>query len=274
MAGLRRHGHVVAVAPWTSAQRQEHSNKGQSLFSGRRHRSRERVYNSPTPAEERRRGHSWFAPENRQESFDSSFGGRSRRARDGDDDELDLHGYTMGTHEPRMRPIRTNAHSHTEAREFGTPVDCQHRSTTADAPSGGGSAGSNPVGGTTLKGLYLLASKPSWVASDHDHLCLGPRSGRISTRLPQLVHRRAQIPIQCGNRRSTAELAALAEDLQPRCRLSRGPPFPREGPVPLIGQILTVGNSGFGAIGSAAWKGAGVSRLSCLFGVGCAVMVS
>jgi hypothetical protein len=86
-----------------------------------------------------------------QESFGSGLGGRSRRARDGDDDELDLHGYTTGTHEPRKRPIRTNADSHTEAREFGTPVDCQRRSTTADAPSGGGSAGSNPVGGTTLQ---------------------------------------------------------------------------------------------------------------------------
>ena len=75
-------------------------------------------------------------------------GGRSLRAREGDDDELDLHGYTTGTHQPRKRPIRTNADSHTEAREFGTPVDCQRRSTTADAPSGGGSAGSNPVGGT------------------------------------------------------------------------------------------------------------------------------
>ena len=72
------------------------------------------------------------------ESFGSSLGGRSRRARDGDDDELDLHGYTTGTHEPRKRPIRTNADSHTEAREFGTSVDCQRRSTTADAPSGGG----------------------------------------------------------------------------------------------------------------------------------------
>ena len=30
------------------------------------------------------------------------------------------HGYTTGTHEPRKRPIRTNAESHTEAREFGT----------------------------------------------------------------------------------------------------------------------------------------------------------
>ena len=27
--------------------------------------------------------------------------------------ELDLHGYTTGTHEPRKRPIRTGAHSHT-----------------------------------------------------------------------------------------------------------------------------------------------------------------
>ena len=70
--------------------------------------------------------------------------------------------------------------------------------------------------GTTPKVPYLLASKPSRVASDHDHLCLGPRSGGISTRPQQLVHRRALIPIQCGNRRSTAELAPLADDLQPR----------------------------------------------------------
>src|SRR6185437_1007225 len=78
-----------------------------------------------------------------QESFGSVLGRQDRRARNRDDDELDLHGYTTGTHEFRKRPIGTNADSHTEAREFGTPVDCQHRSMTADAPSG--SAGATRV---------------------------------------------------------------------------------------------------------------------------------
>ena len=56
------------------------------------------------------------------ESFGSSLGGRSRRARDADDDELDLHGYTTGTHEPRKRPIRTNADSHTEPVNSALPL--------------------------------------------------------------------------------------------------------------------------------------------------------
>ena len=43
--------------------------------------------------------------------------------------------YTASLASGRSGPT---ADSHTEAREFGTPVDCQRRSTTADAPSGGG----------------------------------------------------------------------------------------------------------------------------------------
>jgi len=121
-----------------------------------------------------------------QESFGSSLGGRSRRAKDGDDDELDLHGYTMGTHEPRMRPIRTNAHSHTEAREFGTPVDCQHRSTTADAPSGGGSAGSNPVGGTTLQIPYFVAGRRFWTHSMITKSTAGTHRVHIRIKLARL----------------------------------------------------------------------------------------
>ena len=116
-----------------------------------------------------------------QELFGTSLGGRSRRARDDDDDELDLQGYTTGTHEPRKRPIRTNADSHTEAREFGTPVDCQRRSTTADAPSGGGSAGSNPVGGT-VGGTQLQSDMDgtNWSAPSRTFPILDPSHWRCA----------------------------------------------------------------------------------------------
>ena len=123
-----------------------------------------------------------------QESFGSSLGGRSRPARDDDDNELDLHGYTTGTHEPRKRPIRTNADSHTEAREFGTSVDCQRRPTTADAPSGGGSAGSNPVGGTMLKGPDLLGCSVRLAHQKLDQITFSPQIVRKS---PQEVRETA-----------------------------------------------------------------------------------
>ena len=63
MARLRRHGHVVAVASGPARKGKNAATKGESLFSDRRHPSRERVYNSPMPAEKRRRGHFWIAPE-------------------------------------------------------------------------------------------------------------------------------------------------------------------------------------------------------------------
>jgi hypothetical protein len=77
IAGLRRHERVVAITSGPARKGKNAPTKGQSLFSGRRHRSRERVYNSPMPAEKRRRGHFWIAPE-KSTYADLGIGGRTR----------------------------------------------------------------------------------------------------------------------------------------------------------------------------------------------------